>query len=217
MIFWVKRLTPGAGFHLVILGSHGRCWMKIERKGIALILAVSWMVTFVGPNIALVAEPKTIGKYPIPDHGVLELNVPTSWKTKIHKPQENMPPTMIFSPAKGNDFQVTMMVLWGKKEEPGFNRPEKVETLLAKDGQQLLSRTVETKIVLKEIKGVNHIGYYFSITDKNPEPGEYRYMTRAGIGVGNLLLHVTVLHRVKESGAVKETLSMLREAKQTAK
>ena len=76
---------------------------------------------------------------------------------------------------------------------------------------------METKIVLNEIKGINHTGYYFSVTDKNPEPGEYRYLTQAGIGVGNLLLHVTVLHRVKESGAVKDTLSMLREAKQTPK
>jgi hypothetical protein len=110
-----------------------------------------------------------------------------------------------------------MMILWSKKEEPGFNGPEKVKSLLENDGQKLLPRTVETKIVLNEIKGINHTGYYFSVTDKNPEPGEYRYMTRADIGVGNLLLQVTVLHRVKESGAVKDTLSMLREAKQTPK
>ena len=124
---------------------------------------------------------------------------------------------MIFSPATGNDFQVTMIALWGKKEEPDFNRSEKVKTFLEIEGEKLLTRIVETKIVLNEIKGITHTGYYFSVTDKNPEPGEYRYMTRAGIGVGSLLLQVTVLHRVKESGAVKDTLSMLREARQTAK
>jgi hypothetical protein len=128
-----------------------------------------------------------------------------------------MPPTIIFSPATGNDFQVTMMVLWGKKEEPDFNGPEKVSTFLKKEGQKLLPRFVETEIELHEIKGVTRTGYYFSVTDKNPEPGEYRYMTRAGIGVGDLLLHVTVLHRVKASGEVKETLSMLRGARQNAK
>ena len=85
------------------------------------------------------------------------------------------------------------------------------------DGQKLLNKTVETKIVLQEIKGTNNTGCYFSITDKAPDPGEYRYMTRGGIGVGNLLLSVTVLHRVKDSEAVKEALSILREAKQVSK
>jgi hypothetical protein len=191
--------------------------MNISRKKIVLLFSPVLVVFFLGTGIVCADEKTTKKKYPIPEHGVLELNVPASWKGGAHKPQENMPPTIIFSPSKGNDLQVTMMVLWGKKEEPVFNGPEKVKTFLEKDGQKLLPRTVETKIVLNEIKGINHTGYYFSVTDKNPEPGEYRYMTRAGIGVGNLVLQVTVVHRVKESGAVKDTLSMLREAKQTPK
>jgi len=191
--------------------------MNISRKEIVLLCATVLVAAFLGTAIVCADEKTTIKRYPIPDHGVLELNVPASWKTKIHKPQEDMPPTMIFSPATGNDFQVTMMVLWGKKEEPDFNRTERVKTFLEKEGQKLLTRIVETKIVLNEIKGITHTGYYFSVTDKNPEPGEYRYMTRAGIGVGSLLLQVTVLHRVREAGAVNDTLFMLREAKQTPK
>lgn len=191
--------------------------MNISQKKIIFCFATVLIAVFTGTGTVGADEKNTLKKYPIPGHGVLELSVPASWKTKIHKPQEDMPPTMIFSPATGNDFQVTVMVQRGKKEDVGFNSPEKVKTLLEKDGQKLLSRIVETKIVVQEIKGVNHTGYYFTVTDKNTEPGEYRYMTRAGIGVGDLLLQVTVLHRVRESGTVKATLSMLREAKQTAK
>jgi len=173
------------------------------------------IAAFLGTGIICADEKTTLKKYPIPGHGVLELNVPASWKAAAHKPQENMPPTIIFSPSKGNDFEIIITVLWDKKGEVGFNSSDKVRALVEKDGQNLLPRTVETKIVLQEIKGVNHTGYYFSVADKNPEPGEYRYMTRAGIGVGDLLLQVTVLHRVRESGAVKATLSMLRQARQT--
>ncbi len=187
------------------------------RKGLALLSAGVLVAVFLGAGVTRADEKIVKKKYPMPDGGVLELNVPVSWKTKIHKAQENMPPTIMLSPAAGNDFQITMMVLRGKKEEPGFNGPQKVKALLEKEGKELLSKTVETKIELREIKGAGSSGYYFSVTDKNPEPGEYRFMTRAGIGVGNLLLHVTILHRVKESAAVKDTLSMLREAKQTAK
>jgi hypothetical protein len=188
--------------------------MNILRKGIVLFLTMA----ILGATGVVWADQKTEKKkYPIPDDGALELTVPTSWKMKIHKPQENMPPAIMFSPATGSDFQVTVMVLSGKKRESGFNRSEKVKSLLQKDGQKLLPRIAEPKIVLQEIKGASHTGYYFFVTDKNPEPGEYRYMTRAGIGVGNLLLNVTILHRVKESVAVGEALSMLRQATQTAK
>jgi len=204
---------------LLVIGSimslHWRCFMNIARKEIISVFAMGLVAAFLGAGIVDAEEKTASKKYPIPEHGVLELNVPASWKTKTHKPQENMPPTMIFNPATGNDFQVTVMVLWGKKEEPDFNRPENVKTLLEKDGQKLLPRPVETKIVLQEIRGVNHTGYYFSVTDKNPEPGEYRYMTRGAIGVGDLLLDTTILHRVKESGVVKEALSMLRQARQS--
>jgi len=190
--------------------------MKMWRKETVLFFTTI-LITFFFVHIACADEKTEKKKYPIPNHGVIELNSPASWKAKVHNPQQNMPAIIIFNPATGTDFQVTLMVSSGKKEESGFNSPEKVKNLLEKEGQQLLPRIVETKIILKEIKGMDHTGYYFSVTDKNVDPGEYRYMTRAVIGVGDLLLQVSVLHRVKESGAVKETFSMLRQAKQIQK
>jgi len=191
--------------------------MSIIRRAFKLSLATALTVTFFGGNIAFPAEPKAARKYPIPEYGTLELNVPTSWKDKAHKLQEKMPPTIIFNPATGDDFQITVTVMWSKKGEKGFNSPDKVRAMIEKDGQKLLSKTVETKITLQEIKGASSTGYYFLITDKAPEPGEYRYMTRGGIGIGNLLLSATILHRVKDSESVKEALSMLREARQVLK
>jgi hypothetical protein len=68
----------------------------------------------------------------------------------------------------------------GARQDPGFNSQEKVRTFVEKDGQKLLSNTAEGKIVLQEIKGVSHSGYYYSVTDKAPNSGECRYMTRGG-------------------------------------
>jgi hypothetical protein len=192
--------------------------MKVgQQQGVVLICVMVLIVTFFGIGIVHGAGEKAVRKYPIPGHGTLELNVPASWKVEVHKPQENMPPTLIFKPTSGDDFQVLVTVLWSKKGEPDFNSPNKARAFVEKDGQKLLPNTVETKIELKEIKGVTHIGYYFSVTDKAPNPGEYRYMNRGVIGVGNLLLNATILHRVKESESVKDALSMLREARQSVK
>jgi len=191
--------------------------MNVPSKIIRLVSVVTLLALFLVPNIISAASQKKIRKYPIPEHKTLELNVPTSWKDKVHKPQANMPATIIFDPAKGNDFQVLITVMWSKIGDRDFNSQEKARTFIEKDSQKLLPNAAEPKILLQELKGVNNTGYYFSITDKAPDPGEYRYMTRGAIGVGDLLLNFTILHRVKDSQAVRDALSVLREAKQTPK
>jgi len=191
--------------------------MSIKRKKANLILGMVLSITFLITSIALAAGPRAIRKYPISDHGVLELNVPNSWKGDIHKPQKDVPPTIIFSPKKGNDFQVLITVLWDKIGEQGFNSQDKIRTYVQEDGQKILPKAVETKLLVQQMRGVNNTGYFFSLTDKAPNPGEFRYMTRGGMAVGNLLLNVTILYRVKDSEFVKDALSVLREAKQSAK
>jgi hypothetical protein len=191
--------------------------MGITRRIVKLLFVMTPLVTLLLTSIVSAAGQKAIKKYPIPEHGTLELNVPAAWKGEVHKPQETIPPTIIFTPAKGNDFEVMITTSSGHTGEQEFNSQDKVRTLVEKDSQKLLPTATETKIVLQEIKGVTHTGYYFSITDKALNPGEYRYMTRGVIGVGNLLLSVTILHRVKDSQSVKDALSFLREAKQSAK
>jgi hypothetical protein len=191
--------------------------MNMTRKLVTMVFVMTLLVTLLIASVGSAIGQKAIRKYPIPEHGTLELNVPTPWKAEVHKTRENMPPTLIFSPAKGNDFQVTISVLWGKTGDQDLNSREKARTFVEKDGQKLLPKTAEGKIVLQEIKGVSHSGYYYSVTDKAPDPGEYRYMTRGAIGVGSLFLNFTTLHRVKDSQAVRDALSILREAKQNPK
>jgi hypothetical protein len=191
--------------------------MSIKRKKANLILGMVLSITFLITSIALAGGLRAVKKYPIPEHGVLELNVPNSWKGDIHKPQKDVPPTIIFSPKKGNDFQVLITVLWDNTGEQDFNSPDKIRTYVQEDGQKFLPKAVETKLLVQQMRGVNNTGYFFSLTDKAPNPGEFRYITRGGMAVGNLLLNVTILYRVEDSESVKDALSVLREAKQSAK
>lgn len=172
-------------------------------------------MTWIGINFVFAAGPKAVRKYPIPEHGILELNVPTSWKGD-YKPQD-MSPTIIFGPAKGSDFKALITVLWNRTGEQDFNSPSKLKALVEQDGQRILPKAVEPKLIIQQMRGVHNIGYFFSLTDKAPNPLEFRYLTRGRMGVGNLLLNATLLYRVKDSESIKEALSMLREAKQSVK
>ena len=191
--------------------------MNMIRVNVKLIFVMTLIMAWLGTRMVSAEGPKSVRKYPIPDHGILELNVPPTWKNNIHKPQKDMFPTIIFIPAKGNDFQVLITVIWSKTGEQDFNSPVKIRTLVEQDGQNILPKAAETNLVVQQMRGVNSIGYFFSLTDKAPNPGEFRYMTRGGMAVGNLLLNATILYRVKDSESVKEALSMLREAKQSTK
>jgi hypothetical protein len=191
--------------------------MSIKRKNANLILGMVLSITFLITSIALAAGLRAVKKYPIPEHGVLELNVPISWKGEVHKPQKNLPPTIIFSPKKGDDFKVLITVLWDNTGEQDFNSPDKIRTYVQEDGQKILPKAVETKLLVQQMRGVNNTGYFFSLTDKAPNPGEFRYITRGGMAVGNLLLNVTILYRVGDSQSVKDALSVLREARQISK
>jgi hypothetical protein len=191
--------------------------MKIVGRALRKIFAMALVVTIFGGNSLLAADQKTVRRYPISGQGTLELTVPATWQDKVHSQQEKMPPTLIFKPASGSDFEITLIVSWGKKGDKGFNSPDTIRAALQAESKKLLQKIKEPAIALQELKGTNTTGYFFSVTDNAPEPGEYRYMTRASIGVGTLLLNATILHRVKESETVKDALSMLREAKQAVK
>jgi hypothetical protein len=200
-----------------MIGWFWRCEMKRMAGIVAGILALALAAALLGGNSLLAANSKSLKKYPVSGLGTLELNVPTAWQDKVHRPQEKMSPTLLFKPASGTDFEVMVIVSGSPKGEKGFNTPDKVRAMLETEGRKLLPKISEPKIVLQELKGQTANGYFFTVTDKAPEPGEYRFMTRAGIGVGTLLLNATILHRVKESDSIKEALSMLREARQVAR
>lgn len=191
--------------------------MNINRKKINIILSLILSGTSLIASVAFAGGSKTLKKFSIPENGVLELNVPTTWQAKVQTGQEKMPPTLVFRPARGDDFRVLITVLWSKTGNQHFNSPEKIRMLVEREGHTLLPKAVETKLIIQQMRGVHNIGYFFSLTDKAPKPGEFLYMTRGAMTVGNLLLSATILYRVQDSESLKEALTMLREAKQSLK
>lgn len=153
--------------------------------------------------------------FPVPQHGNLVLSLPESWRQDIRQPSEAAPPTIVLAPRHGDDFKVMITPLWSPKNEPGFNSPQVMKRLVSSDLAGMLPSAVEREVPLQEIQGRYGTGYHFFVTDKAPRPGEYPYAMRAGIGVGDLMLSVTVLCRTRDSEGLQQTLRALRGAVQT--
>ena len=154
-----------------------------------------------------------VRSYPVPGHGSLELNFPKDWKSEMG-PLGNLPSTITLSPPEGDDFDVVITPLWSPRGEKDYNSPAKVKALVDEDRKGLASSAVEKELVLVPLNGTAARGYYFFATDKAPKPGEFEYLYRAGVGVGDLLLRATILTHKKDTDDIKDALAALRDARQ---
>lgn len=153
-------------------------------------------------------------EFALPKHGKLVLNLPATWKYQLAQPPQDLPPTIKLSPAEGDDFEVLITPLWNFSKDPAAAKPVDVKSLMAEELQKTLPSAVEKTVDLQEFKAKDGTGYYYFMTDKAPKPGEYPYMVRASVVVGELDLSVTVLCRTKDSAGIAQTIKALGDAQQ---
>jgi hypothetical protein len=186
---------------------------KFPYRLFNLIIGLTIYLTF-QTGLPSYAEEREIREYPVPGHGILQLNVPKSWKDEVREATDNRPSTINFRPKVGNEFVMIITPIWNSEEENLFGTEEKIRALVENDWKAFSKKAKESKPTLHQLSGTGSDGFYYTATDKAPKKGEYKYLLRAGIGVGDLLLSVTLLSHKKDSPAIKDGLHILREARQ---
>lgn len=76
-----------------------------------------------------------------------------------------------------------------------------------------MGAAVENELVVHELVSTNNVGYYYTLTDKNPKPNEWRYLTQGFLRAGDLILEFTILVDDEFSPDQNEALTMLGYAK----
>ena len=178
------------------------------RWTLALIIACTTSLAVAGSD-----SGTTVQSFPLPEHGSLEMSLPDSWKLSVQRPRQGLPPSIKFSPSKGDAFVLLVTPLWSPHFNPGFNSPPTVRSIVEASGRPFLDRAVETKLVLSEIKGSHAHGYAFSLKDRSTGPGEYEYMTQGAAGVGDLLITFTILSHSPDSIEIRRALNTIRSSR----
>lgn len=173
-----------------------------------------FLLTVSMPGVILAEGHCTEKLYTIPNHGILKLKVPDSWRDEVQQPPNDLPPTITFTPPREALSKILITVIGHKQEKRDFNSPNNIKKLVKRTEKELLSQTVETELSLQELKGKSSFGYFFTLTDKTPQSGEYKYMSQGGFGIGNLLLIFTILTNEKDSDVSKNALKMIAGAEQ---
>ena len=154
-----------------------------------------------------------VRSFPLAEKGSLEMSMPEPWRLSVKRARPGLPPTISFSPSKGDAFVLLVTPLWSPRSAPEFNSPSTVRSIVEASGRPFLDRAIEAKLVLSEIKGSHAHGYAFSLKDGAPGPGEYEYMTQGAAGVGDLLITFTILTHRRDVIEIRQALDAIRSSK----
>ena len=153
------------------------------------------------------------GDFQIPGHGTLRLAVPTGWKVDSQPIGDPAAVAIHIVPESGNGFDIQVTSVWLDAD-----RLSKTSSQLIKDSTQqaansLLSHSVETAATIQEMRGTESVGSSFALTDRDPGPGEFKYLTQGIFLTGEALSSFTILYRAPKPQEVTDALRMFTEAK----
>jgi hypothetical protein len=159
------------------------------------------------------AVDKGSRRYQLPDRSVIQLEVPGSWKDEVRQSRKNLPPTIIFRPPTGSSFMVLVTPIWPRKTGSPPASPEKIRQLVYQAAEHVKPQVVEKTIKVEKLQGPAGMGYFFSVTDRAPKPGEYKFMTQGIIRIGEVLTTFTILTNQGQASVVADALEMLKQAR----
>lgn len=133
---------------------------------------------------------------PVPGDRAIELpGLPAGWVLACGATTARpVSANLRITPEKGDDWKLMITAMFPGSDVAKTMTDAKLKDMMQATADRALPQAVETSVNLEEIGAPAH-GYLFSLTDKAPKPGEYKYMTQANLLVKDALLVVTLLHR----------------------
>jgi len=173
------------------------------------------LLLFLILNSAAIAAPAaetSARKYSLPEHGSFQMNVPASWTDQTSQSAQGMPPTIAFHPREGQPFEVLVTPIWRAGSDVPAPTKESIRKGVQKAADDAKSEAVEKTIPVVNLSGTAGSGYYFSVTDKAPKPGEFKFMTQGTLVVNDLTVAFTILTNDGQRKVVRDAMTMLRSA-----
>jgi len=182
----------------------------MKKRCFLLIWVVILLVGFA--FIAAAAEKTSDRRYTLPNHGVLQMKVPASWKEEVKQQSDNLPPTIALTPASGDQFKIFISPFWKESEDAPDINDYMVHRMVQRAADTNQPNAVEKTLKLIFLEGSSGRGYYFSATDKAPEKGGYKFLTQGILLVDELTVTFTILTNDAKKEVESAALEMLKSA-----
>jgi hypothetical protein len=148
--------------------------------------------------------------FALPDNSKLELAIPAGWKDELKEK------SLALSPREGAPFQVVITPV--ARQKPGGSADTAIQMRLnvQQAADKVKPSALEQYLVVEELKGAPAPGYYFSATDREPKPGEFKHLTQGMLLVGDVVVAFSILTNDGQEKAKNEALAMLKSASHIA-
>jgi hypothetical protein len=154
-----------------------------------------------------------VHEYPVPSHGKLSLSVPGDLRDFSQTLSDPASVLLRFRPRSGDAFYVQVTTLWLDSKKLANSTPESIRDVVKSSAAEPLRHAVEKELLIKDLRGAETRGYYYSLTDRAPGPGEYKYMSQGSFLTGELMTVFTILYREPVCPEKELVLQMFADAK----
>jgi hypothetical protein len=157
-------------------------------------------------------DPAGFRRYELPNRDTLELSLPAGWEDRLEQPDGGGPPTIVMSIRPDGPRQVFITPEWPDPTDKKVRELAQLRDAIHDAAERVKPQAVEPYLEVRQLNGANGIGYYFAATDRDPGPGEFKYMNQGALQVGTLTLWFTILADDGEDTVAVEALAMLQAA-----
>jgi hypothetical protein len=160
------------------------------------------------PGAAAAAERDV--RIGLPNHGALFLRVPDGWEERISRPKPDEPPLILVTPASGPAFRIVISPVWPVTAEDKLPDADAIRAMMESGANAAKEVAVETEIPMQDLKGMGTVGTYFSVTDRNPAPGDFKNLTQGLARVGTIVVAFRVFTNGDRPAVLESALKMFR-------
>lgn len=163
------------------------------------------LLSFVIATTAVAADG---GKkaFPLPDKSSLELAIPAGWKDE---PKEKL---ILLTPRQGAPFQVVITPIARQRPGTSADTAIRMRQSVQDFADKVKPSAVESVLTAEPLPGAPGPAYYFSATDREPKPGEFKYLTQGMLLVGDVVVGFSILTNDGQEKIREEALTMLKSA-----
>jgi hypothetical protein len=158
------------------------------------------------------ADDPSIRRYELPNHDTLELELPAGWVDHFEEPQGGGPPTIEIAMTDGGPRQVFVRPEWADPTSQDVRELPQLRDAVRDLAERIQPEAVEGYLEVRHIAGANGVGFYFTATDRDPGPGEFKFMSQGALQAGSLTLWFTILTNEGQDTVAVEALAMLQGA-----
>lgn len=172
-------------------------------------VGLSW-AGIAGPSIEE-TDMNSIGIYvPVEGIGDFAVMVPRDWKHSVQEGPDGHAFTLTLFPASWRNFMIFLTPVGPKASLLAKADLDQFRAKVEETAQGMLAKAGERSAEIKELKKKEILGYYYTLTDKAPKPGEWKYMTLGMARFKELLVLFTILTDSQEAPEKDTALRILR-------